>query len=155
MRTQIINDLMTNIFFNLIETEDRIAADERFEDLSSNDIRVLPVIGTNEQKSMKDVADYLRVKKQTVNHSTKALINKGYAYKKTNPKDGRYTCIILTDKGVTDVNSYRAMICDVMKTMTDDMTEEQTDILIQRLSKMNKDLNVRSIKGIRNTNRKK
>ncbi len=31
MRTQIINDLMTNIFFNLIETEDRIAADERFE----------------------------------------------------------------------------------------------------------------------------
>ena len=37
MRTQIINDLMTNIFFNLIETEDRIAADERFEGLSSND----------------------------------------------------------------------------------------------------------------------
>lgn len=36
MRTQIINDLMTNIFFNLIETEDRIAA-ERFEGLSSND----------------------------------------------------------------------------------------------------------------------
>lgn len=33
MRTQIINDLMTNIFFNLIETEDRIAA----EGLSSND----------------------------------------------------------------------------------------------------------------------
>ena len=28
---------MTNIFFNLIETEDRIAADERFEGLSSND----------------------------------------------------------------------------------------------------------------------
>lgn len=37
MRTQIIIDLMTNIFFNLIETEDRIAADERFEGLSSND----------------------------------------------------------------------------------------------------------------------
>ena len=27
----------SNIFFNLIETEDRIAADERFEGLSSND----------------------------------------------------------------------------------------------------------------------
>lgn len=155
MRTQIINDLMTNIFFNLIETEDRIAADERFEGLSSNDIRVLSAIGTNEPKSMKEVADYLRVKKQTVNHSTKALINKGYAYKQTNPEDGRYTWIILTDKGVIAVNSYRAMIRDAMKTMTDDMSEEQTDILIQGLSKMNRYLNARSIEGTQNANRKK
>ncbi len=155
MRTQIINDLMTNIFFNLIETEDRIAADERFEGLSSNDIRVLSAIGTSEPKCMKDVAEYLRVKKQTVNHSTKALICKGFAYKKVNPEDGRYTWIILTDKGVTAVNCYRAMIRDAMKTMTDDMTEEQTDILIQGLSKMNRYLNARSIDGTLNAKRKK
>ena len=51
LRTQIINDLLTNIFYNIIETEDRIAADERFEDLSSNDMRVLSAIGTDEPKS--------------------------------------------------------------------------------------------------------
>ena len=50
MRTQIINDLMTNLFFNLIETEDRIAADKRFEGLSSDELRVLSAIGTSEPK---------------------------------------------------------------------------------------------------------
>ena len=155
MRTQIINDLMTNIFFNLIETEDRIAADERFEGLNSNDLRVLSAIGTNEPRCMKDVAEYLRVKKQTVNNSTKALINKGLAYKKVSPENGRYTWIILTDKGVAAVNCYRTLIRDAMKTMTDDMTEEQADILIQGLSKMNRYLNARSIEGTQSIKRKK
>lgn len=155
MRTQIINDLMTNIFFNLIETEDRIAADDRFEGLSGNDLRVLTAIGTNEPKCMKEVAEYLRVKKQTVNHTTKALINKGLAYKKVSPENGRYTWIILTDKGVDFVNYYRTLIRDAMKTMTDDMTEEQADILIQGLSKMNRYLNARSIDGTTSAKRKK
>ena len=104
---------------------------------------------------MKDVAEYLRVKKQTVNHSTKTLINKGLAYKKVSPENGRYTWIILTDKGVAAVNCYRTLIRDAMKTMTDDMTEEQADILIQGLSKMNRYLNARSIEGTQSIKRKK
>ena len=155
LRTQIINDLLTNIFYNIIETEDRIAADERFEDLSSNDMRVLSAIGTDEPKSMKAVAEYLRVKKQTVNNSVKALITKGYAYKKTNPDDGRYTWIILTDKGEETVNCSRSMLRETVKGMTGDMTDTQTDILIQSLSQINSYLDAQSVEGIPSGNRKK
>lgn len=155
MRTQIINDLLTNIFYNIIETEDRIGTDVRFADLSSNDMRVLSAIGTAEPKSMKEVGEYLRVKKQTVNNSTKALISKGYAYKKTNPDDGRYTWIILTDKGSEAAKCYRSMIRDTVKGMIGDLTDAQTDTLIQCLSKMNSYLDSQSVEGSRSGNRKK
>lgn len=155
MRTQIINDLLTSIFYNLIEMEDRIVADERFADLSSNDMRVLSAIGTGEPKSMKEVGEYLRVKKQTINNSTKSLIKKGYAFKQTNPDDGRFTWIILTDKGVQAVKCYRDMIRSTVKNMTGDMTDEQTDILIQGLSQMNSYLDSQSVAGTISGNRKK
>lgn len=55
--------------------EDRIAMDEQFDGLTGNDLRVLSAIGVGEPKTMKDVGDYLRVKKQTVNNSTKSQHN--------------------------------------------------------------------------------
>lgn len=155
MRTQIINNLLTQFFYNIIETEDRIGADVRFADLSSNDMRVLSAIGTAEPKTMKEVGEYLRVKKQTVNNSTKKLISKGYAYKKTNPDDGRYVWIILTDKGSEAAKCYRARIRDAVQGMIGDLTDDQTDILIQCLSKMNSYLDSQSVGDSPSGNRKK
>ena len=135
--------------------EDRIATDEKFEDLTSNDLRVLSAIGTANPKSMSEVGEYLRVKKQTVNNSTKSLVKRGYAYKQTSPDDGRFTWIMLTEKGIQAVNSYRDMIRTTVKNMTGDMTEEQIDILIQGLSTMNGYLDSQSVAGIASGNRKK
>lgn len=155
MRTQIIDDLLTNIFYNLIEMEDRIVSDERFADLSSNDMRVLSAIGTDKPKTMKEVGEYLRVKKQTVNNSTKTLINRGYAYKMKNPDDGRYTWIILTEKGVEAVNCYRSMFRGTVNDMTGSMSDSQVDILIQSLAKMNNYLDSQSVEGVNSGKRKK
>ena len=38
MCTKIINDQLTDLFYNFIEMEDRIAANDRYADLNSSDM---------------------------------------------------------------------------------------------------------------------
>ena len=45
MCTKIINDQLTDLFYNFIEMEDRIAANERYADLNSSDMRFLSAVG--------------------------------------------------------------------------------------------------------------
>jgi hypothetical protein len=43
--TKIINDQLTDLFYNFIEMEDRIAANDRYADLNSSDMRFLSAVG--------------------------------------------------------------------------------------------------------------
>ena len=45
MCTKIINDQLTDLFYNFIEMEDRIAAKDRYADLNSSDMRFLSAVG--------------------------------------------------------------------------------------------------------------
>ena len=45
MRTKIINEQLTDLFYNFIEMEDRIAANDRYADLNSSDMRFLSAVG--------------------------------------------------------------------------------------------------------------
>ena len=45
MRTKIINEQLTDLFYNFIEMEDRIVANDRYADLNSSDMRVLSAVG--------------------------------------------------------------------------------------------------------------
>ncbi|MEI3283495.1 MAG: hypothetical protein V8R61_12870, partial [Enterocloster sp.] len=40
-----INEQLTDLFYNFIEMEDRIAANDRYADLNSSDMRFLSVVG--------------------------------------------------------------------------------------------------------------
>ena len=44
MCTKIINDQLTDLFYNFIEMEDRIAAKDRYADLNSSDMRFLSAV---------------------------------------------------------------------------------------------------------------
>ena len=62
MRTKIINDQLTDLFYNFIEMEDRIAANDRYADLNSSDMRFLSAVGKGSHpRTITQVGDYLRV----------------------------------------------------------------------------------------------
>lgn len=44
MRTKIINEQLTDLFYNFIEMEDRIVANDRYADLNSSDMRFLSAV---------------------------------------------------------------------------------------------------------------
>ena len=99
MRTKIINDQLTDLFYNFIEMEDRIAANDRYADLNSSDMRFLSAVGKGSHpRTITQVGDYLRVGRQTAHHASSSLIRRGYITKMTNPNDARSQWLILMDE---------------------------------------------------------
>ena len=78
MRTKIINEQLTDLFYNFIEMEDRIAANDRYADLNSSDMRFLSVVGKGSYpRTITQVGDYLRVGRQTAHNASSSLIRRG------------------------------------------------------------------------------
>ena len=118
MRTKIINEQLTDLFYNFIEMEDRIAANDRYADLNSSDMRFLSAVGKGSHpRTITQVGDYLRVGRQTAHHASSSLIRRGYITKMTNPNDARSQWLILTDKGMEAVAYYRNRIRSNVKGM--------------------------------------
>ena len=156
MRTEIINDQITDLFYNVIEMEDRIAANEKYEDLTSTDMRFLSAVGVGSSpKTITEVGNYLRVGRQTAFKASNSLMSRGYITKMTNPKDARSTWLILTDKGTDVVTYYRNRIRNNVKGMTEKMSDQQMDMLIQLLAQMNSFLDSKRVEGTLSSNRKK
>lgn len=79
MRTKIINEQLTDLFYNFIEMEDRIAVNDRYADLNSSDMRFLSAVGKGSHpRTITQVGDYLRVGRQTAHHASSSLIRRGY-----------------------------------------------------------------------------
>lgn len=61
MCTKIINDQLTDLFYNFIEMEDRIAANDRYADLNSSDMRFLSAVGKGSHpRTITQVGDFHR-----------------------------------------------------------------------------------------------
>ena len=155
MRTKIINDQITDLFYNIIEMEDRIAANDQYEDLTSTDMRFLSAVGLGSPKTITEVGDYLRVGRQTAHKASNNLMKRGYVTKMVNPHDGRSTWLILTDKGTDVVTYYRNRIRNNVKGMTEKMSEQQMDGLIQMLAQTNSFLDSKRMEDTALSNRKK
>lgn len=156
MRTKIINEQLTDLFYNFIEMEDRIAANDRYADLSSSDMRFLSAVGKGSHpRTITQVGDYLRVGRQTAHHASSSLIRRGYITKMTNPNDARSQWLILTDKGMEAVVYYRNRIRSNVKGMTKNFSEQEMDGMIDLLAQMNSFLDSQRVEGIVSSRRKK
>lgn len=156
MRTKIINDQLTELFYNIIEMEDRIAANDQYTDLSSADLRFLSAVGVgNNRKTIGQVGEDIRIARQTAQHASASLTKRGYITKMTNPNDGRSQWLILTDKGMEVVNYYRNRIRNNVKDMTGNFSEQEMDGMIRLLAQMNSVLDSKRVEGTRSSKRKK
>ena len=156
MRTKIINDQLTDLFYNIIEMEDRIAANDQYTDLTSSDMRFLSAVGVgNNPKTITQVGDYLRVGRQTAHKASNSLMSRGYITKMTNPNDARSTWLILTDKGMEVVTYYRNRIRNNVKGMTGNFSDQEMDGMIRLLAQMNSFLDFKRVEGTLSSKRKK
>lgn len=156
MRTKIINEQLTDLFYNFIEMEDRIVANDRYADLNSSDMRFLSAVGKGSHpRTITQVGDYLRVGRQTAHHGSSSLIRRGYITKMTNPNDARSQWLILTDKGMEAVVYYRNRIRSNVKGMTKNFSEQEMDGMIGLLAQMNSFLDSKRVEGTVSNRRKK
>ena len=75
---RVLNELLVNLFHNVMDAEAKAVITEEFKDITNNDMHILEAIGIEEPKSMSRIAGELHVTVGTLTTNMNSLEKKGY-----------------------------------------------------------------------------
>ncbi len=132
-----LNELLVNLFNNVMNMEAKAIITEEFKDITNNDMHIIEAVGIEQPKSMSMIAKRLSVTVGTLTVNMNSLEKKGYIVRERSEQDKRVVLVTLTEKGRKAFFHHRdfhkAMIRAAVKGL--DETEMQTLIkCLQQLS---------------------
>ena len=136
--TVIINDLLVDLFNDILQIEEKSLKDGPISDLSITEIHTLEAIGMYDEKNMSEVAQSLKITVGTLTTAINKLIKKGYVERKRIEEDRRVVLIKLTKKGKLAYRLHDKFHKDMVNTAINGLSEEEEDVLIHSLTKLNK-----------------
>ncbi len=94
-----INDVLVNLFYEIMELEEKAIITEEFRDISNNDMHIIEAIGLGNESTMSAVARKLRITAGSLTTSINSLVKKKYVERHRSEQDRRIVYISLTEKG--------------------------------------------------------
>lgn len=133
-----LNDVLVNLFRDIMTLEAQAIITEEYKDITNNDMHVIEAIGIGEPKNMSTIARQLSVTVGTLTIAMNSLVKKGYVTRERGQEDRRVVYISLSEKGRRAYQNHedfhRRMIDAVLK----DLTPEETASLVTALTKLDK-----------------
>lgn len=136
--TVIINELLVELFNDVLQIEEQSLKDGPISDLSITEIHTLEAIGMYDQKSMSEVAQNLKITVGTLTTAINKLIKKEYVERKRIEEDRRVVLIRLTKKGKLAYRLHDKFHKDMVNTAVDGLNDKEEEVLIHSLTKINK-----------------
>ena len=94
-----INDVLVNLFNEILDLEERALITGEYKNISVNDMHIINAVGIREQKNMSTVARELNVTVGTLTIAVNNLVKKGYIQRMRSQEDRRVVLISLTEQG--------------------------------------------------------
>ena len=133
-----LNEVLVNLFRDVMDIEQKAIITEEFQDITNNDMHIIEAIGMNEPKNMSTIAREISVTVGTLTIAMNSLVKKGYVLRERGKEDRRVVYISLTERGraayVHHARFHKAMIDSI----SDEMTSEEMELLIKTLTKLDK-----------------
>ena len=136
--TVIINELLVDLFNDILQIEEKSLKDGPISDLSITEIHTLEAIGMYDEKNMSEIAQSLKITVGTLTTAINKLIKKEYVERKRIEEDRRVVLIKLTKKGKLAYRLHDKFHKDMVNTAINGLSEEEEDVLIHSLTKLNK-----------------
>jgi DNA-binding MarR family transcriptional regulator len=136
-RTNLINELIVDIYNDIMKIEGEAFRTGQFKDVSITEVHTIEAIGMLELKSMSEVARTLRITVGTLTVATNNLVKKGYAQRYRSESDRRVVKLGLTKKGRLIFRMHSKFHAELVKSMTQILTDDEIDILEKALSSLN------------------
>ena len=136
--TVIINELLVELFNDVLQIEEQSLKDGPISDLSITEIHTLEAIGMYDQKSMSEVAQNLKITVGTLTTAINKRIKKEYVERKRIEEDRRVVLIKLTKKGKLAYRLHDKFHKDMVNTAVDGFNDKEEEVLIHSLTKINK-----------------
>ena len=133
---RMLNELLVNLFNNVMEAEAKAVITEEFKDISNNDMHIIDAIGIEEPRRMSVIAKKLTVTMGTLTTNMNNLEDKGYIMRERSKKDKRVVLVSLTDKGRRAFFHHRDFHKHMIRAMLKDLNEDEIKILIMCLQNL-------------------
>jgi len=133
---QVVNELLVELFYDILTIEKTALQNSKFSDLSITEIHVLGAIGLT-AGTMTDVAGQIGVTVGTLTTSINRLVKKEYVMRKRSEGDRRFVEIELSDKGKRAYCIHEDFHQTMVKAMGEKLSDEHNEVLIDSLKRLN------------------
>lgn len=133
----VVNEILVDIFNDILTIEQRALSEGEFKDLSITEIHTIEAISMYEARSMSEVAMDLNITVGTLTTAINNLVKKGYVERKRIEEDRRVVLIQLTKKGKLAYRIHEKFHKDMVKDTIEGLSEGEEDVLVTALEKLN------------------
>lgn len=132
-----LNEVLVNLFRDILEIEEKALATSEFQDLTNNDLHVIEAIGIGQPKNMSSIAKALSVTVGTLTIAMNSLVKKGYVTRKRGQTDRRVVYISLSEKGKAAYGHHAMFHREMIQSIMDRLSEEELKALTKALTVLN------------------
>lgn len=133
-----LNELLVNLFYNVMDIEEEAVITEEFKDITNNDMHIIEAIGNGEPKSMSVIAKSLNITVGTLTTNMNSLEDKEYIQRERSKTDKRVVLVRLTEKGRKAFFHHRDFHRRMIHSIVKDLEEDEMKVLIRCLQNLTK-----------------
>jgi DNA-binding MarR family transcriptional regulator len=133
----VLNELLVDIFNDILTIEQRALSEGEFKDLSITEIHTIEAIGMYEARSMSEVAKDLKITVGTLTTAINNLVKKGYVERKRVEEDRRVVLVQLTKRGKLAYRIHDMFHKNMIRETIRDLSEQEEQVLVGSLEKLN------------------
>ena len=134
---QTLNEVLVNLFRDIMDIEQRAIITEEYKDLTNNDMHVIEAIGTTEPKNMSTIARLLSVTVGTLTIAMNSLVKKGYVIRQRGTVDRREVYISLSEKGRKAYEHHARFHKAMIDSVSSELSQDEMEMLVKTLTKLN------------------
>ncbi len=132
-----LNEVLVNLFRDVLEIEQKAVATSEFRDLTNNDLHVNEAIGLGQPKNMSSIARTLSVTVGTLTIAMNSLVKKGYVTRERGQADRRVVYISLSEKGKAAFMHHARFHQEMIQSVTEQLTAGELEALTKALTVLN------------------
>lgn len=133
---QVLNELLVDLFNNILRIEERALQDIEGHDLSVTEMHTLEAIGTEGERSMSEAAKKLNITVGTLTTAIAKLMAKGYVERRRTDEDKRVVLVKLTEKGRIANSVHERFHEEMIKATLEQLDTDEEEILRKSLEKL-------------------
>lgn len=133
---QVLNELLVDLFNNILRIEERALQDIEGHDLSVTEMHTIEAIGTEGERSMSEAAKKLNITVGTLTTAIAKLMAKGYVERRRTDEDKRVVLVKLTEKGRMANSVHERFHEEMIKATLEQLDTDEEEILRKSLEKL-------------------
>jgi len=137
---EMLNDMLVTVFNNIMRIEEEFLQKGQKHSLSIREMHLIEYVGKggDEDRSLGEIADYLKIARPSVTVAVRKLAEKGFLIKNGSARDGRVVHVSLTHEGRKVFMNHMRFHALMVREIETGLDECEKDTLIRLIGKIDR-----------------